>query len=99
MAALEILMGSYALSANVREGKLAQIPMLIQTGKKEGMCSLNDSMIELLARDVIEPAEAYRKAVVKEDLIKRMATLPSCRSPKGQPWTEEELLKAASESA
>jgi twitching motility protein PilT len=98
VAALEILMGSYALAANIREGKLQQIPMFIQTGKKEGMCSLNDSLLDLVARDVVDPVEAYQKSVVKEELIKRMGTLPNCRSPKGTPWTEEELVRAASET-
>jgi len=98
VAALEVLMGSYALSANIREGKLSQIPLLIQTGKKEGMCSLNDSLLDLLSRDVIEPVVAYQKAVVKDELIKRMGTLMNCRSPKGAPWTEEDLLRAAAES-
>jgi twitching motility protein PilT len=93
--ALEILMGSYALSANIREGKLQQIPNFIQMGRKEGMCSLNDSLLELLARDIIDPTEAYQKAIAKDELIKRMASLPRCRSPKGAPWTEEELLQAA----
>jgi twitching motility protein PilT len=95
IAALEILMGSYALSANIREGKLQQIPNSIQMGRKEGMCSLNDSLLELLAKDIIEPAEAYQKASAKEELLKRMAALPGCHSPKGKPWTEEELLHAA----
>ncbi len=95
VAALEILMGSYALSANIREGKLQQIPNSIQMGRKEGMCSLNDSLLELLAKDVIEPGEAYQKATAKEELLKRMGALPTCRSPKGMPWTEDELLAAA----
>jgi twitching motility protein PilT len=95
VAALEILMGSYALSANIREGKLQQIPNFIQMGRKEGMCSLNDSLLELLAKDIIEPSEAYQKASAKEELLKRMGALPSCRSPKGKPWTEEELLQVA----
>lgn len=95
VAALEILMGSYALSANIREGKLQQIPSFIQMGRKEGMCSLNDSLLELLARNLIEPAEAYQKAIAKDELIKRMAAVPNCRSPKAQAWTEEELLEAA----
>ena len=93
--ALEILMGSYALSANIREGKLQQIPNFIQMGRKEGMCSLNDSLLELLARGIIEPTEAYQKAISKEELLKRMGALPNCRSPKGAAWTEEELLQAA----
>ena len=95
VAALEILMGSYALSANIREGKLQQIPNFIQMGRKEGMCSLNDSLLELLARDVIEPAEAYQKASAKDEIVKRMGSIPHCRSPKGVPWTEDELLQIA----
>jgi len=95
VAALEILMGSYALSANIREGKLQQIPNFIQMGRKEGMCSLNDSLLELLARDAIEPAEAYQRASAKEEIVKRMASIPHCRSPKGTPWTEDELLQIA----
>jgi twitching motility protein PilT len=92
--ALEILMGSFALSANIREGKLQQIPNSIQMGRKEGMCSLNDSLLELLAKNVIEATEAYQTAVSKDELLKRMATLPNCRSSKGAPWTEAELLAA-----
>ena len=97
--ALEILMGSYALSANIREGKLQQIPNFIQMGRKEGMCSLNDSLLELLARNIIEPTEAYQKAIAKEELLKRMGALPNCRSPKGAAWTEAELLQAAESHA
>jgi twitching motility protein PilT len=97
IAALEILMGSHALGANIREGKIHQIPMLMQTGRKEGMCALNDSLLDYMAKDIITPAEAYQKAVVKDDLIKRMAALPNIRSPKGQPWTEDDLVKAAAE--
>ncbi|NUN92496.1 MAG: type IV pilus twitching motility protein PilT [Verrucomicrobiae bacterium] len=96
VAALEILMGSHALGANIREGKIHQIPMLIQTGRKEGMCALNDSLLDLLQRGLIDAVDAYQKAAVKDDLIKRMSTLPNLRSPKGVPWTEEELIKAAS---
>jgi twitching motility protein PilT len=98
VAALEILMGSYALSANIREGKLQQIPNAIQMGRKEGMCTLNDSLLDLLTRNLIEAAEAYQKATAKEELLKRMGTIPTCRSPKGLPWTEEELLYAAENS-
>jgi twitching motility protein PilT len=96
IAALEILFGSYAVSANIREGKIHQIPMAIQTGRKDGMCFLNDSLLDLLVRNVIDPVEAYQKSIIKEDLIKRMAGIPALRSPKGMPWTEEELVKAAS---
>jgi len=96
--ALEVLLGTYALAANIREGKIHQIPMTIQTGRKDGMCFLNDSLLELVVHNVIDPVEAYQRSIIKEDLIKRMAANPSVRSPKGAPWTEEELVKAAGEA-
>ncbi|MBI4027111.1 MAG: type IV pilus twitching motility protein PilT [Verrucomicrobia bacterium] len=97
VAALEILMGSHALAANIREGKIHQIPMLMQGGRREGMCMLNDSLVDYVSKGIVEPPEAYQKSVVKEDLIKRIASLPNVRDPNGQPWTEEELIKAAAE--
>jgi twitching motility protein PilT len=95
VAALEILMGSYALSANIREGKLQQIPNFIQMGRKEGMCSLNDSLLELVSKEIVEAPEAYQRAISKEEFLKRMGSIPNCRSPQGKPWTEEDLLAAA----
>ena len=95
IAALEILFGSYAVCANIREAKIHQIPMAMQTGRKDGMCFLNDSLLDLMSRDIIDPVEAYQKAIVKEELLKRMGSIPSLRSPKGTPWTEEELIKSA----
>ncbi|MBI4027112.1 MAG: type IV pilus twitching motility protein PilT [Verrucomicrobia bacterium] len=97
VAAMEILMGSHALSAYIREGKIQQIPMLIQTGRKEGMRALNDALLELVGSGVIEATEAYRRAVTKEDLIKRMGELPNVKGPSGKAWTEEELVKASAE--
>jgi twitching motility protein PilT len=99
VAAMEILFGSYAVSANIREGKIHQIAMAIQTGRKDGMCFLNDSLLNLLSHDVIDSVEAYQKSISKEDLIKRMSAIPTSRSSKGVPWTEEELVKASSEAA
>jgi twitching motility protein PilT len=98
VAALEIMFGSYAVCANIREGKIVQLGMAIQTGRKDGMCFLNDSLLDLMSRDIIEPVEAYQKSIVKEELIKRMSSIPTLRSPKGLPWTEEELLKASEAS-
>jgi twitching motility protein PilT len=96
VVALELLTGNYALAANIREGKIHQIAMTIQTGRKDGMCFLNDSLLELLVTGVIEPTEAYQRSVIKDELIKRMAAIPTVRAPSGSAWTEEELVKAAS---
>jgi twitching motility protein PilT len=41
----------------------------MQTGKKYGMCLMNDSFLDLVRRKVVEPQEAYAKAVDKANLL------------------------------
>jgi len=65
VAAREILLTSPAVSNLVREGKTFQIPSIIQTNRKVGMTTLNDSLVDLVERNVIEPKEAYMKSVDK----------------------------------
>src|SRR6476659_6591504 len=58
VAALEILLGSTALSNAVREGKTSLINNQIQTGKSKGMISMDQSLAELVKGGVVEPDEA-----------------------------------------
>jgi twitching motility protein PilT len=53
----------------IREGKVFQIPSIMQTGKKYGMCQMNDSFMDLVRRKVIEPQEAYGRAMDKTGLL------------------------------
>lgn len=64
--AVEILVGTTALSNLIREGKTYQIPSLIQTGRREGMQTMDQAILEHLRSKQITPQEAYRKAVDKE---------------------------------
>ena len=58
VAALEIMVGTPALSNLIREGKTFQVPSIIQTGKKEGMISMEQSVRNLIAANKITLAEA-----------------------------------------
>lgn len=74
IAALEILIITPAISNLIREGKTFQIPSSMQTGKVHGMVMLNDALIDLVKKDLVEPRDAYIKAVDKpgfEALLKR----------------------------
>ena len=62
VAALEILMGSYALSANIREGKLQQIPNSIQMGRKEGMMLMDNCLYDLYCKCLISYDTAVSRA-------------------------------------
>ena len=66
VVAVEILVGTTALANLIREGKTHQIPSLIQTGRREGMQTMDQAILELLRSKYITPQEAYRKAVDKD---------------------------------
>ncbi len=65
MAALEILIATPAVRNLIRENKIFQINTVIETGRKYGMQSLDDAIMKLLQQKVIDPEQAYNKAVNK----------------------------------
>jgi twitching motility protein PilT len=68
VAAYEVLLGSPAVSNLIRERKTFQLFSLMQTGKAQGMITLNDSLFDLVRRGLVEPNEAYMKSVNKNEL-------------------------------
>jgi twitching motility protein PilT len=69
VAAREILLTTPAISNLIRESKTFQIPSIMQTSKKIGMVTLNDALLELVEKKVIEPDEAFVKSVEKAGLL------------------------------
>jgi twitching motility protein PilT len=69
VAALEILVVTHAVSNLIREGKTYQIPSVIQTGRKEGMMSLDQHLMDLMKSKVIFAEEAFRNAVNKDQFM------------------------------
>ena len=65
VAALEILIVTPAISNLIREGKTFQIASSMQTGKNIGMVMLNDALFDLVQKGIVEPRDAYIKAVDK----------------------------------
>jgi twitching motility protein PilT len=61
LAAHEIMVGTSAISNLIREGKIHQVPSIIQTGKKDGMQLLDQHILEYLMSNQIEATEAYMK--------------------------------------
>jgi twitching motility protein PilT len=58
-AALEILIATPAVRNLIRDGKTFQIPTVLQTGKKFGMQSLDDAILDHLEKGRINPEDAY----------------------------------------
>jgi len=77
-AAFEILVTTQAVSNLIREGKTFQITSAIQTGKKEGMVTLDQSLMNLMMTQKITAEEAFRNAVNKDMFFKYV--IPTKRS-------------------
>ena len=66
VAANEILFGSSAVANIIREGKIEKITSVLQSGKREGMQSMDDALQQLVDDSVIDGADAYMKAAEKQ---------------------------------
>jgi twitching motility protein PilT len=62
VAAHEILVGTPAVGNLIREAKTFQLPSVIQTGKKDGMIQMDQSVLAHLMTGTIDGDEAYAKA-------------------------------------
>jgi twitching motility protein PilT len=58
VVAYEVLINTPAISSLVREGKTFQIPGAIQMGRKVGMVLMDQSIADLVAAGLVDPAEA-----------------------------------------
>jgi twitching motility protein PilT len=76
IAVLEILVVTAATSNLIREGKTFQIPSVIQTGKKYGMQSLDDAILEALLAKKISAEDAFDKSIVKDRFLQYLKTPP-----------------------
>ena len=69
MAAREVLLNTPAVAALIQDGKTAQLPLAIESGRRHGMMPLNDSLAALVRDGTVHVSEAYRKALEKESLL------------------------------
>jgi len=68
VAAYEVLLVNTAIANLIREAKTFQIPSIMQTQRGIGNITLNDSLLDLVRKGLVEPREAYLKCVDKEGL-------------------------------
>lgn len=65
-AGIEVLVVTYAVANLIRENKTHQLSSSMQTGRKIGMQTLDDAIMDLLQRKWISPEDAYDKAIDKD---------------------------------
>ncbi len=67
VAAYEILYSTPAVANLIREAKTYQLYSIIQTNRGLGMMTLNDSLMDLVRRNLVDPKEAAMLAVNKSE--------------------------------
>ena len=67
VAAHEILIGTPAIRNLIRENKIAQMYSAIQTGQQFGMQTLDQTLTDLVRRNIVSSAEARNKAANKDN--------------------------------
>jgi twitching motility protein PilT len=70
VAAHEILMGSPALAAIIRENKTFQVPSLMQAGQGQGMQTMDLALERLVDKKIVKFEDALEKAADKESFQK-----------------------------
>jgi twitching motility protein PilT len=70
--ALEILTNTPAVANVIREAKTYMLPGIIQTGKKQGMRLMDDTLVDLYERGLISEEEAYARAEQKQMVRQRI---------------------------
>jgi twitching motility protein PilT len=68
----EFLIVNHAIRSLIRERKVHQIYSVIQTGQKEGMRTMNQSLYELYVNRVITLDEALGRSGDPDDLLRLM---------------------------
>ena len=66
-AAVEVLFGSTALAAMIRDGRSHQIPGHIKLGRRDGMAAMDDALRKLVEDDLVEPLVALDAAADRDD--------------------------------
>ncbi len=76
VAALEILLGIPSVRNLIRENKTFQLNSVIETSRNKGMQTLDDEIRRMLEKKMIDPNDAYSKAVDKKKFLQYLTKPP-----------------------
>lgn len=75
--AVEVLVGNVGVANLIRDGKTYQIPMAMQTGRKDGMRIMDSAILDLFEKGIISKEEAMARSVNKAPYRQTEITSPS----------------------
>ncbi len=76
IAAVEVMMGTAAVSNLIREGKIFQLPNVIRTSAQDGMESLDQSLVNLYLKGMISGEVLTKYCQDREEVEKLIGRVP-----------------------
>lgn len=69
VAAREVLLNTPSVANLIAEGKIQQVPLALDSGRRHGMVPLNDALVAFVRSGAVDAREAYRKASDRPALL------------------------------
>ena len=72
VAARELLLGTPSVSGLIAEGKLSQLGLALDNGRRQGMVPLTDALVAFVQSGAVDVKEAWRRAGDRASLLKQL---------------------------
>ena len=72
VAARELLLGTPSVSGLIAEGKLSQLTLALENGRRQGMVPLTDALVAFVQSGAVDVKEAWRRTGDRASLLKRL---------------------------
>jgi twitching motility protein PilT len=69
IAARELLINTPSISNLIAEGRISQLPLALDNGRKHGMVPLNDALAAFVQSGIVDVKDAYRKAYERQAFL------------------------------
>ena len=72
VAARELLLATAPVTRVISEGQLGQLPLTLESGRKQGMVSFTDALADYVRSGTVDVREAFRKAPDRNRLLETL---------------------------
>ncbi len=69
VAAREILLNTSAIASLIADGRISQLPVALDSGRKHGMVPLNDALAGFVQGGIVDVKDAYRQAFERQAFL------------------------------
>jgi len=69
VAARELLLNTVSVANLIAEGRIAHVPLALDSGRKDGMVPLNDALAAFVQSGAVDVREAYRRAFERQNFL------------------------------